>query len=299
MSTADSQTGAEWPSALPANRYAIASGLRSLGIGDGDTVFFHSSLRSLGRVEGGADTVIDSFLDTVGPTGTVVAPTFTLLDRVGPFGSWYDHHASPSTVGAVTEALRCRIDAVRSFHPIHSVAAIGRQKHELTAPHATAHGRTSPWCDAAFAHDSPLDLMVRRDVWYLLLGVGFHVQTIAHYVETILADEILRCATTSARDDLRAGIRTWGRSGVWASFDRVKLGNALVQLGAYQVHDLCGARVHISRGKPLVRAILDIVLGEPEQWLNEPFRAWMGASPDAASMHERYTSSAGVPALEG
>ena len=47
----------------------IVSGLRKLGLGSGDLVTMHSSLKSLGHVEGGAQTVIEALIETVGPQG--------------------------------------------------------------------------------------------------------------------------------------------------------------------------------------------------------------------------------------
>src|SRR5687768_3725758 len=139
--TAPSAAGASPPSTI--NRRHVATSLRHLGISAGETVFFHSSLSSLGHVDGGAPEVISGFLDAVGATGTVAVPTFTLVDRVGPFGSWYDHASLPSTVGLITETLRCWPGAVRSFHPVHSVAALGPRALPLTTGHRHARGRVS------------------------------------------------------------------------------------------------------------------------------------------------------------
>ena len=47
------------------------------GIGRGDVVALHSSLSSMGEVIGGAETVVDAFLETVGDRGTLLVPTFT------------------------------------------------------------------------------------------------------------------------------------------------------------------------------------------------------------------------------
>jgi aminoglycoside 3-N-acetyltransferase len=44
------------------NKQDITSGLRKLGLTAGDKVLLHSSLSSLGEVEGGPDAVIDAFL---------------------------------------------------------------------------------------------------------------------------------------------------------------------------------------------------------------------------------------------
>ncbi len=54
----------------------ITAELRRLGIREGDLLIAHSSLRAFGWVEGGADAVVQALLDTVGPEGTVMVPTF-------------------------------------------------------------------------------------------------------------------------------------------------------------------------------------------------------------------------------
>jgi len=52
-------------------RADILAGLQSLGLPPGAKVLVHSSLRSRGHIEGGADAVIDALLDSVGTPGTV------------------------------------------------------------------------------------------------------------------------------------------------------------------------------------------------------------------------------------
>ena len=53
----------------------IKAGLRNLGLKKGDSVGVHNSLRSFGRVEGGAEAVIDALLETVGDDGNIVMST--------------------------------------------------------------------------------------------------------------------------------------------------------------------------------------------------------------------------------
>jgi len=224
-----------------------------------------------------------------------VVPTFTLVGREGPFGTWYDHAASPSTVGLITETFRARPDAVRSSHPVHSVAAIGPQTAAVTAGHRHAHGRISPWCDAAFAHESPLDVLVRRDAWYVLLGVTFHVQTLMHYIEAILTDAVLRRATERDRHALRDGVRRWGRPGVWPSLNRIGLGEQLRDGGVYGKVTIGHAETYGARCRTLVLQTLRLILADPERWLNDPFRAWMGAPLDADAVLATYTGAAGAP----
>ena len=55
----------------------LVKDLRNLGIKEGDVVITHSSLKSMGNVEGGADTVIDALIEAVGSEGTVLFPALS------------------------------------------------------------------------------------------------------------------------------------------------------------------------------------------------------------------------------
>ncbi len=107
---------------------------RSLGVEAGDTIFVHSAYSSLGRapggVEGGPQTVIDAILEIVGNNGTLIMPTFN-YDFLK--GIPWDIRSSPSQMGALTELVRQDPRAKRMFHPIYSMAAIGRHAEELAA----------------------------------------------------------------------------------------------------------------------------------------------------------------------
>src|SRR5919107_1333271 len=55
----------------------IAAQLRLLGVQAGETLLVHSSLSSLGWVNGGSVAVVRGLLDALGPEGTLVVPTQT------------------------------------------------------------------------------------------------------------------------------------------------------------------------------------------------------------------------------
>ncbi len=164
----------------------ILTGLRKVGLSEGEVVLVHSSLSAFGWVEGGADTVIEALLEAVGETGTVVVPTFTW----GPF-----HEAEGVTldlrrtsckdeVGIIPETFRLREEARRSTHICHSVAAIG--------PHTEAvmgEGVSS------FGEGSTFHALYELDAWCLLLGVEFTSCTELHAVE-----EYMRVPYRSHRD---------------------------------------------------------------------------------------------------
>ena len=55
----------------------IKRSLSLMGIVPGDTILLHSAMTAIGKVDGGADTVIDAFLETIGAEGTLVMSTLT------------------------------------------------------------------------------------------------------------------------------------------------------------------------------------------------------------------------------
>ena len=70
--SADSNSGgASAPLRLP----DLVRDLASLGVRRGDLLMVHSSLRSIGLVESGPETVVDALLQALGPEGTLVTPT--------------------------------------------------------------------------------------------------------------------------------------------------------------------------------------------------------------------------------
>ena len=161
-------------------RADIIQGLRRIGVRAGDTVFFHSSLSSLGYVEGGADTVIDGFLEAVGPGGTVAVSTCH-------FSGWhyeyvlraekpsFDVGNSVSRMGRITEVLRRRPDAIRCLDSSNAMCAIGNQAKYL------AEGALQ--CCTPCGRDSAWGKLGELDAHYLFLGTGWPTCTLMHACE--------------------------------------------------------------------------------------------------------------------
>jgi len=146
----------------------LVASFRALGIGEGSRVLVHSSLRSLGPVEQGADGVVGALLEAVGRDGLLVVPTFTYVSER------FDPATTPGRTGAISEALRQRDGAVRSLHPFYSVAAIGSDARVLCEGHEELAGT---------AESSPLDRLAEMGGLVLLLGTGHVVNTTVHVGE--------------------------------------------------------------------------------------------------------------------
>ena len=173
-------------------RESIADDLSRLGIEKGDVVFLHSSLKSLGWVEGGADAVIAAFLDVVGSDGLVIVPTlsFTFV-RHHPGQRGYNPKRTPSHAGKITDTLWRRPNAYRSKHPTHSIAAIGKRAQELVE----GHDKTS-----TFGKDGPYRRYVDWGAKILFLGVDGRCNTTLHAIEDWLDLPYLQVETALVED---------------------------------------------------------------------------------------------------
>ena len=154
---------------MSVTRTDIATSLRAMGLEAGDRVMVHSSLSSMGHVEGGAATVVQAFLDVLGPEGTLMVPTFTHSGC-----EYFDPLKSPSLNGAVTEAARRFPGAVRSLHPTHAVTAIGPDAESLVEDDLNR---------GALGRDCALDRLIRKGGYVFLLGVDHTSNSAIHIGE--------------------------------------------------------------------------------------------------------------------
>jgi aminoglycoside 3-N-acetyltransferase len=150
----------------------IQDGLTRLGLQPGDVTFVHSSLSAFGHVEGGAKTVIDALLEVLGPSGTLVMPTFTWGDFHAKPVVVFDLCNSPCETGRIPETFRKREGVLRSVHVCHSVSASGGHASDVLGDGISS-----------FGPGSTFDALLNLDAWIVFLGVTFQCCTALHAVE--------------------------------------------------------------------------------------------------------------------
>lgn len=166
--------------------------LRKVGVQAGQTIMVHTSLKSLGFVCGGAQTVIEALFDCVGKDGTIMMPTQSWKNLDPETGvhweepqewwqlirdNWpaYDKDITPTnTMGAVAEMFRRWPGTVRSDHPARSVAAWGKHAEFLTGEHDLSN---------IFGEGSPIGKLYQLDGYVLLIGVGYDKNTSLHLAD--------------------------------------------------------------------------------------------------------------------
>ena len=106
------------------SKQQLAAQLGAAGLTAASTLLVHSSVKSVGEVEGRAETILDVLCEAVSD-GLLVMPTHT-WDTINSENSIYDYRTEPSCTGILGTLLLRREGAVRSLHPSHSVVAYGK-----------------------------------------------------------------------------------------------------------------------------------------------------------------------------
>jgi len=154
-------------------RSDIEEGLRMIGLRQRDAVEVHSSLSSLGWVEGGAATVVDALMAVVGVTGALVmsaypvSPALPLTEEEKARGIVWkvrifkENYDGPTGLGAIADDLCKRPGTV-----------LGTGLHRVCA-----------WGQDAELHSKGYRHLIDVDGWVLLMGVGIDRCSSLHLAE--------------------------------------------------------------------------------------------------------------------
>ena len=180
----------------------LKAGLTKLGLSK-HLVIAHASLKAVGKIEGGAETMLQALLES---TRGLVMPTFTyktmLNPEIGPpnngitYGTQADLNKQAEAfrpnmpvdpmMGILPEVLRKHPAAKRTSYPIQSFAGI--------------HSDAVLNSQSIFNPLAPIGTLSDNDGWVLLLGVDHMVNTSIHYGEKLAGRmQFIRWALTPDR----------------------------------------------------------------------------------------------------
>lgn len=150
--------------------------LEQIGVSPEATVMVHTSVKSVGSLENGGDTLLDALMEYFRP-GLLLLPTHT-WDKVGSETMIYDPLTSPPCVGILPKLLLQRKEAHRSLHPTHSIAAVGRRAEEYIQGEEDTGTPAPPFGCWGRLYEEKATI--------LLIGVGQNRNTYLHGVEEYL-----------------------------------------------------------------------------------------------------------------
>ena len=141
----------------------------------GKPVLVHTSLKAIGEIDGGANTLLSALVSHfTKDDGLLCIPTHTWTDLV------MDRRQAKSCVGVLPTIASTHPDAVRSMHPTHSIAVFGNREKALEFIKEEAYVKTPTNPDGCYGN------FYREDGYILLVGVGHDKNTFLHCVEEAL-----------------------------------------------------------------------------------------------------------------
>lgn len=151
--------------------------LADAGLKHDDTVLVHSSMKKIGEVDGGAETVFQ-VLEEYFADGLLAFPTLTWKIGLGypSAGNVYSVKDSFCDISLLPELFRHREGVVRSLLPTHSIAAKGRDAEEFCKVEPAAIKSSLPW-------DSPWGRLYEHKAKILFIGCTVQSCTYFHAIE--------------------------------------------------------------------------------------------------------------------
>lgn len=199
-----------------ATRQSLAQSLAQFGVTAGDIVCLHVSMKSLGLVIGGPRTIVEAFVDVLGPGGTLMMATYSgdlsdpaewmhppvppdRLDEIRAAIPAYDPATTPTRgMGSVAEYFRTYPGAKRSPHPQSSFTALGAHAAALVDKHPLAH---------RFGRNSPLASLVMLGGRVVMLGAPDDTASLFHLTQHVCAPNAPTHRRSAPMTD--NGVRFW------------------------------------------------------------------------------------------
>ncbi|MBU5595118.1 AAC(3) family N-acetyltransferase [Amphibacillus sp. MSJ-3] len=244
----------------------LKNDLKKLGINKFGTLLIHSSYKSIGDVEGGPDTVLDSFSEYM-KDGLLVLPTHTWA-HINKENPNYYVDKSETNVGILTEMFRKREGVIRSWHPTHSVGALGRDAESFT----TGDEKFDTPC----ARGSTWGKLLDRKAQIMLLGVTLTRNTFIHGIEEWVdipgrvSDEPEQLYTI-LQDGTKISVPSRRHCGLSWSEHFWKVDDYLLELGAMHIGKFGDAEARICDTVKLTEVITTMLEVDPDLFSdNEP-----------------------------
>lgn len=242
----------------------VLEALERVGVQPGDGLLVHSAIQFLGRPRGGIGLYLQALSNALGlpQRGTLAVPAFNFgFTR----GQAFDPTSTPTEgMGVFPEYVRQQSQALRTHHPMQSLAIIGAHAAEL------AQIDTS----SAFDPGSVFERLLELDFKLLLLGADIQAASIVHYSEQrarvpyrywkTFQGQIVTTQPGKVPQALEQSYRMFVRDlDLDAHLDLHPIQHALQRQGRWSTTNLNYGAIALCRLKDFVRAADAILAADP------------------------------------
>jgi len=247
---------------------ALQEQLMQMELKHTDTVLIHSSMKAIGKVENGAEGVLDVWQEYFAE-GLLLLPTHTWAN-VNAENPVYDPQNTESCVGLLTNMFRKRPGVVRSLHPTHSMAAWGKN--------AVKYVEGEEHCNTPCTPGGCYDRLRQVNGKILLVGVGHERNTFIHSVEEVLnipnrlADkpmELIVCMPDGRRRKVYMR-KHYNAQQPHISEDFVKLNQAFLDCGAVKEVRFGDAKCLLCDARSVFEVTRHVLAPDPECLVTAP-----------------------------
>lgn len=153
-------------------REDILKQLEAFQVATGKPVLVHTSLKAIGEIEGGADTLLSALISYFTKDGGLLCiPTHTWNRDV------MDRSKAETCVGVLSNVAAAHPDGIRSMHPTHSIVVFGDREKALEFVQGEAQVNTPVSPDGCYGN------FYKEEGYILLIGVTHDKNTFLHCVE--------------------------------------------------------------------------------------------------------------------
>ena len=218
----------------------ILTQLKSLVKPCGKPVIVHSSMRAVGKVEGGAQTLLDALIEYfTADGGLLIIPTHTWANFEDKKPVILDYTDNKTCTGILSDLALNDKRGYRSYNPTHSVVAFGDNAEQFVKADDLVLTPCSP--NGCYAK------IIEESGYVLLIGVGQEKNTLLHCVE-----ELLSMPNRMSALPIKMGIKQIDGKVVYREFH-------------YLTEEICDTSLYFPKYEKAFRhhgAIIDGVIGD-------------------------------------
>lgn len=153
----------------------LLSQIEKLGLPCGKPIIVHTSMKAIGEIVGGAETLLEALISAVvAKNGLLCVPTHTWVTLVMDLGN------PSSCIGALPNVASAHPSGIRSMHPTHSITVFGdsQRAKKFVENEVNVDTPTSP--QGCYGN------IIEENGYALLIGVDQRKNTIIHCIEEML-----------------------------------------------------------------------------------------------------------------